>query len=40
MNDVINSQGYVQDAFWNRIPTAAWFFTAISALSEDEDDEP
>jgi len=32
MNDVINSQGYTQDAFWNRIPTAAWFFMAIIAL--------
>jgi hypothetical protein len=32
MNDVINSQGYTQAAFWNRIPTAAWFFMAIIAL--------
>jgi len=32
MNDVINSQGYAQAAFWNRIPTAAWFFVAIIAL--------
>ncbi|MEZ5821650.1 MAG: hypothetical protein R3D82_12680 [Xanthobacteraceae bacterium] len=32
MNDVINSQGYAQAAFWNRIPTAAWFFMAIIAL--------
>jgi hypothetical protein len=24
MNDVINSQGYTQAAWWNRIPTAAW----------------
>jgi hypothetical protein len=24
MNDVLNSQGYTQAAFWNRIPTAAW----------------
>jgi hypothetical protein len=24
MNDVINSQGYSQAAWWNRIPTAAW----------------
>ncbi|MET3838708.1 hypothetical protein [Bradyrhizobium sp. OAE829] len=32
MNDVINSQGFAQAAFWNRIPTAAWFFMAIIAL--------
>ena len=32
MNDVINSQGYAQAAFWNRIPTAAWSFLAIIAL--------
>jgi len=24
MNDVINSQGYTQAAFWNRIPVPAW----------------
>jgi hypothetical protein len=24
MNDVINSQGYSQSAWWNRIPLAAW----------------
>jgi hypothetical protein len=24
MNDVLNSQGYTQAAFWNRIPSAAW----------------
>ncbi len=24
MNDVLNSQGYTQAAYWNRIPTAAW----------------
>jgi hypothetical protein len=24
MNDVLNSQGYAQAAWWNRIPTAAW----------------
>jgi len=24
MNDVINSQGYTQAAWWNRIPAAAW----------------
>ncbi len=32
MNDVINSQGYTQAAFWNRIPTAAWFLMAAIAL--------
>jgi hypothetical protein len=32
MNDVLNSQGYTQAAWWNRIPTSAWgllFATAI-----------
>ena len=32
MNDVLNSQGYTQAAWWNRIPSAAWvllFFTAV-----------
>jgi uncharacterized protein YqhQ len=24
MNDVINTQGYTQAAWWNRIPLAAW----------------
>jgi hypothetical protein len=24
MNDVLNSQGYTQSAWWNRIPVAAW----------------
>ena len=31
MNDVINSQGYSQAAWWNRIPVAAWgLMTAIA----------
>jgi hypothetical protein len=29
MNDVLNSQGYTQAAWWNRIPTAAWALMAI-----------
>jgi hypothetical protein len=32
MNDVINSQGYTQAAFWNRIPTAAWCLMAAIAI--------
>jgi hypothetical protein len=32
MNDVINSQGYTQAAYWNRVPTAAWYFMAAIAL--------
>lgn len=32
MNDVINSQGYTQAAFWNRIPIAAWYLMAVMAL--------
>jgi hypothetical protein len=31
MNDVLNSQGYTQAAWWNRIPVAAWvLMTAIA----------
>jgi hypothetical protein len=33
MNDVINSQGYTQAAFWNRIPMAVWYFMVVIALS-------
>src|SRR6476619_3540424 len=32
MNDVINSQGYTQAAFWNRIPNSAWLLMAAIAL--------
>jgi hypothetical protein len=32
MNDVINSQGYAQAAFWNRIPRAVWWLMAAIAL--------
>jgi hypothetical protein len=32
MNDVINSQGYTQAAFWNRIPRGAWWLMASIAL--------
>ncbi len=32
MNDVINSQGYTQAAWWNRIPTAAWWLMAAIAV--------
>ena len=32
MNDVLNSQGYVQAAWWNRIPYAAWSLMAASAI--------
>ena len=28
MNDVLNSQGYTQAAWWNRIPAGAWFLMA------------
>jgi hypothetical protein len=31
MNDVLNSQGYTQAAWWNRIPTAAWWLMALIA---------
>ena len=32
MNDVLNSQGYTQAAWWNRIPPSAWFLMLIIAL--------
>ena len=32
MNDVINSHGYTQAAWWNRIPTAAWWLMAAIAI--------
>lgn len=32
MNDVLNSQGYTQAAWWNRIPTAAWLLMFAIAL--------
>jgi hypothetical protein len=32
MNDVFNSQGYTQAAWWNRIPTAAWALMALMAF--------
>ena len=31
MNDVLNSQGYTQAAWWNRIPIAAWILLAVIA---------
>jgi hypothetical protein len=33
MNDVLNSQGYTQAAWWNRIPSAAWFLMMIIAMT-------
>jgi hypothetical protein len=32
MNDVINSQGYTQAAWWNRIPGGAWALMFVIAL--------
>jgi hypothetical protein len=32
MNDVLNAQGYVQAAWWNRIPLAAWALMAAIAV--------
>jgi hypothetical protein len=32
MNDVLNSQGYTQAAWWNRIPTAAWALMVVMAI--------
>jgi hypothetical protein len=32
MNDVLNSQGYTQAAWWNRLPTGAWSLMAAIAI--------
>jgi hypothetical protein len=32
MNDVLNSQGYTQAAWWNRIPRAAWVLMIVIAI--------
>ena len=32
MNDVINAQGHIQAAWWNRIPVASWIFMALIAV--------
>jgi hypothetical protein len=32
MNDVLNSQGYTQAAWWDRIPIAAWSLMAVIAI--------
>src|ERR1700689_4691930 len=32
MNDVLNSQGYTQAAWWNRIPMAAWVLMGVIAI--------
>lgn len=32
MNDVLNSQGYTQAAWWNRIPVGAWAMMALMAI--------
>src|SRR5271170_6229956 len=32
MNDVLNSQGYTQAAWWNRIPVGAWCLMFVIAL--------
>jgi len=32
MNDVLNSQGYTQSAWWNKIPVAAWCLMILIAL--------
>jgi hypothetical protein len=32
MNDVVNSQGYTQASWWNRIPASAWILMAAIAI--------
>jgi hypothetical protein len=33
MNEVLNSQGYTQAAWWNRIPIAAWVLMGVIAIA-------
>jgi hypothetical protein len=33
MNDVLNSQGYTQAAWWNRVPTGAWLLMGLVAIT-------
>ncbi len=35
MNDVLNSQGYTQAAWWNRIPLEAWFLLAVIGIGSN-----
>ena len=35
MNDVLNSQGYTQAAWWNRIPVAAWGLMGFDGVDGD-----
>lgn len=35
MNDVLNSDGYTQAAWWNRIPISAWILLAVIALGSN-----
>src|SRR5271157_4091199 len=32
MNDVLNSQGYTQASWWNRIPSSAWVLLLVTAI--------
>jgi hypothetical protein len=32
MNDILNSQGYTQAAWWNRVPTAAWILVVLLSI--------
>ncbi len=32
MNDVLNSQGYTQAAWWNRVPPGAWILMTVMAI--------
>jgi hypothetical protein len=33
MNDVLNSQGYTQAAWWNHLPTGAWLLMTLIGIS-------
>jgi hypothetical protein len=35
MNDVLNSQGYTQASFWNRIPPPAWLLMLVIAVASN-----
>ena len=35
MNDVLNSQGYTQAAWWNRLPAGAWVLLIVVAIGSN-----
>jgi hypothetical protein len=35
MNDLLNSQGYTQAAWWNRLPAGAWVLLILVAIASN-----